>query len=114
MDYDEALHISWVDTAMLKAYDFAEAYCNHQCDDQRDRLHELNTARRALREHLMNQPASMSLTDSELRAGIELQRREIDRLREAVAGEREACAKLCDESKAARLAEQIRARGGDA
>ncbi len=85
MDYDEALHISWVDTAMVMAYDFAEAYCNHQCDDQQDRLHELNTARRALREHLMNQPDSMSLTDPELRAGIEL-------LREAVAAEREACA----------------------
>lgn len=27
------------------------------------------------------------------------------------AAEREACAKLCDETKAARLAEQIRARG---
>jgi len=27
------------------------------------------------------------------------------------AKEREACAKLCDEAKAARLAEQIRARG---
>jgi len=99
MDYDEALHISWVDTAMVMAYDFAEAYCNHQCDDQQDRLHELNTARRVLREHLINQPASMSLTDAELRAGIELQRREIDRLRELVkdsltvaAAEREACA----------------------
>lgn len=99
MDYDEALHILWVDTAMVMAYDFAEAYCNHQCDDQQDRLHELNTARRALREHLMNQPASMFLTDPELRAGIELQRREIDRLREAVkdslmaaAAERESCA----------------------
>jgi hypothetical protein len=28
-----------------------------------------------------------------------------------VAEEREACAKLCDEAKAGRLAEQIRARG---
>lgn len=28
-----------------------------------------------------------------------------------VAEEREACAKLCDEARAARLAEQIRARG---
>lgn len=92
MDYDAELHVAWVDTAMVMAYDFAEAYCNHQCDDQQDRLHELNTARRALREHLMNQPASMFLTDPELRAGIELQRREIDRLREAVAAEREACA----------------------
>lgn len=100
MDYDEALHISWVDTAMVMAYDFAEAYCNHQCDDQQDQLHELNTARRALREHLINQPASMSLTDPELRAGIELQRREIDRLREAVAAEREACAQICDTESA--------------
>lgn len=93
MDYDTDLHVAWVDAAMVKAYDFAEAYCDHLCDDE-DRLHELNTARRALREHLMNQPASMSLTDPELRAGIELQRREIDRLREAVAAEREACAKV--------------------
>jgi predicted nucleotidyltransferase len=31
-----------------------------------------------------------------------------------VAIEREACAKLCDEAKAARLAEQIRARGEQA
>ena len=29
----------------------------------------------------------------------------------AVEAEREACAKLCDEAKAGRLAEQIRARG---
>lgn len=95
MDYDEELHVAWVDAAMVKAYDFAEAYCDHLCDDE-DRLHELNTARRALREHLMNRPASMSLTDPELRARIELQRREIDRLREAVAAEREACALVCE------------------
>jgi hypothetical protein len=30
---------------------------------------------------------------------------------DAVAAEREACAKVCDEARAARLAEQIRARG---
>lgn len=43
----------WVDVAMVKAYDFAEAYCSHQCDGDNDMLHELNTARRALREHLI-------------------------------------------------------------
>lgn len=32
-------------------------------------------------------------------------------LEEARKAEREACAKLCDEARAARLAEQIRARG---
>lgn len=138
MDYDTDLHVAWVDAAMVKAYDFAEAYCNHLCDDE-DRLHELNTARRALREHLMNQPASMSsLTDSELRAGIELQRREIDRLREAVkdslmaaAAERESCAAFLEsgvdlaglagdpmmQAFTAKLltgcADAIRARGGE-
>jgi regulator of protease activity HflC (stomatin/prohibitin superfamily) len=35
----------------------------------------------------------------------------LKRIDEAVKAEREACAKLCDEARAARLAEQIRARG---
>jgi hypothetical protein len=34
----------------------------------------------------------------------------LKRIDEAVKDEREACAKLCDEARAARLAEQIRAR----
>lgn len=66
MNYDEELHISWVDTAKV----------------------------------------------------IELQRREIDRLREAVAAEREACAKACAEVggeydwlTARRCAEAILERG---
>jgi hypothetical protein len=35
----------------------------------------------------------------------------LDRIHKATLEEREACAKLCDEAKAGRLAEQIRARG---
>jgi pheromone shutdown protein TraB len=35
----------------------------------------------------------------------------VDRIDGEVEAEREACAKLCDEARAARLAEQIRARG---
>ena len=34
-----------------------------------------------------------------------------DQAMKAAAQEREACAKMCDEARAARLAEQIRARG---
>lgn len=70
MDYDEELHKAWVDAAMVKAYDFAEAYCNHQCDGENDRLNEMNTARRALREHLIAQPASM-MSENELVARME-------------------------------------------
>ena len=40
-------------------------------------------------------------TETELETFVEL----------VAAAEREACAKLCDETRAARLAEQIRARG---
>ena len=36
---------------------------------------------------------------------------EIERLRQAVLAEREACAQLCEEHKALRLSEIIRARG---
>jgi hypothetical protein len=36
---------------------------------------------------------------------------EVDAIKAAIRMEREACAKLCDEAKAGRLAEQIRARG---
>ena len=36
---------------------------------------------------------------------------EIERLRQAVLAEREACARLCEEHKALRLSEIIRARG---
>ena len=35
----------------------------------------------------------------------------LDRIHKAMLEEREACAKLCDEARAARLAEQIRSRG---
>jgi hypothetical protein len=35
----------------------------------------------------------------------------VDSIKLVAAKEREACAKLCDEARAARLAEQIRARG---
>ena len=50
---DNELRAAWVDAAMVKANDFAEAYCNHQCDGDNDRLHEMNTAQRSLREHLI-------------------------------------------------------------
>lgn len=68
MDYDESLHLAWVDAAMVLAYDFAEAYCNLQCVNDSDNLHALNTARRALRTHLHNKPASMDeSTEGKLR-----------------------------------------------
>lgn len=41
-------------------------------------------------------------------------RESIERFANLVAAaEREACARMCDETRAARLAEQIRARGGN-
>lgn len=66
MDYDESLHLAWVDAAMVLAYDFAEAHCNLQCVNDSDNLHALNTARRALRAHLHGKPASMEM-EEELR-----------------------------------------------
>ena len=60
----------WTDAAMVKAYDFAEAYCNHQCDGDNDMLHELNTTRRALREHLTKPLAEIKA----LRGAIERMR----------------------------------------
>lgn len=61
---------AWVDAAMVKAHDFAEAYCNHQCDGDNDRLHEMNTARRALREHMLEPLADVKA----LRGAIERMR----------------------------------------
>lgn len=61
-DADHDLHIAWCNVAMGLATDYAEAYCTHQCDDSQDNLHELGRARRELKRHLFNQPASMRPT----------------------------------------------------
>ena len=58
-DYDHDLHTAWCKVAMGLATDYAEAYCNHQCDDSQDHLPELGRTRRELKQHLFNQPASM-------------------------------------------------------
>ena len=57
-EIDVKLHLAWCDEAMRKAYDFAEAYADHQMDADNDHLHAMNRARRALRAFLMNKPAS--------------------------------------------------------
>src|SRR5574337_128805 len=82
MDYDEELHAAWVKRAMELSHEVALAYSGLESDGENDHMREWHDARKALRAHLMNQPASMALTDPELRAGIELQKREIERLRE--------------------------------
>lgn len=84
MNYDGELHKAWVDAAMVKAHDFAEAYCNHQCDGENDRLHEMNTARRDLREHLIGQPASMVAENEELLRMNDTQAQTIVALRTAL------------------------------
>lgn len=94
MDYDEELYKAWVDAAMVKAYDFAEAYCNHQCDGENDRLNEMNMARRSLREHLIAQPAGMEMTDQDLRAVVELQLKEIDRMHQHLRDEGDRISEL--------------------
>ena len=53
--------------------------------------------------------ANMKVTDHLLRDAIHAVI--VDALYEAVEQEREACAQLCEEHKALRLAEMIRARG---
>lgn len=59
-DYDHDLHTAWCNVAMGLATDYAEAYCNHQCDDTKDNLAELGRTRRELKQHLFGQPASMT------------------------------------------------------
>lgn len=82
---DDELHAAWR-TQMLdlcKAYRFAPDF-----DEVRD-------AWRDLVAHLDNQPASMTeLTDAELRAGIELQLKEIDRLKMHLRSEGDRIAEL--------------------
>lgn len=58
-DYDHDLHTAWCNVAMGLATDYAEAYCNHQCDDTKDNFVELGRTRRELKRHLFAQPASM-------------------------------------------------------
>ena len=58
-DYDHDLHTAWCNVAMGLATDYADAYCNHQCDDTQDHLPELGRTRRELKRHLFEQPASM-------------------------------------------------------
>jgi hypothetical protein len=53
----------------------------------------------------------MDLALAEAEQENRLLRARNERLERELAAEREACAKLCDEARAARLAEQIRARG---
>ena len=64
-DADHDLHTAWCDVAMDLVNDYAEAYCNHQCDDTQDNLHELGRTRRELRRHLWGQPASMGPTSDD-------------------------------------------------
>lgn len=58
-DADHDLHTAWCNAAMDLANNYAEAYCNHQCDDSKDCLQELGRARLELKRHLWGQPASM-------------------------------------------------------
>src|SRR5574337_642008 len=69
MDYDEELHAAWVKRAMELSHEVALAYSGLESDGENDHMREWHDARMALR-------------DPELRAGIELQIREIERLRE--------------------------------
>ena len=82
IDHDEELHKAWVDACMEVAHDFAEEYCNMQCDGTRSHLEAATAHRTKLRNMLWDVPASMALSDPELRAAVALQRKEIDRLRQ--------------------------------
>jgi hypothetical protein len=64
-DADHDLHTAWCNVAMDLANNYAEAYCNHQCDDTQDCLHELGRTRRELKQHLWGQPASMGPTSDD-------------------------------------------------
>ena len=94
MDYDEELHKAWVDACMDVANDFAEEYCNMQCDGTRSHLEAATAHRTKLRNMLWDVPTSMALTDSELRAGVELQRKEIDRLKQQLRDEGDRISEL--------------------
>lgn len=62
--YDHDLHTAWCNVAMGLATAYAQAWCNHQCDDSESQNHlpELFRTRRELQQHLFNQPASMGPT----------------------------------------------------
>jgi hypothetical protein len=81
---DDDLHEAWVKRAMNLAHEVALAYSGMSIDGENDHMGEWHAARNALREHLMDQPASMALTDPELRAGIALQLSEIESRRETI------------------------------
>lgn len=87
---DDDLHAAWR-SAMIdlcKSYRFAS-----DGEDVRDTWRDLMA-------HLDNQPASMTeLTDSELRAGIELQRKEIDRLKMHLREEGDRVAELSQDAQ---------------
>lgn len=61
-DYDDDLHTAWCAVAMDLVDNYAEAYCNHQCDDTEDHLQTLILTRREVKHHLLGQPASMAPT----------------------------------------------------
>jgi hypothetical protein len=81
MDIDDELHKAWVDACMDVAHDFAEEYCNMQCCGDRSHLESATAHKTKLRNMLWDVPASMALADPELRAGVVLQRKEIDRMK---------------------------------
>lgn len=101
---DEELHKAWVDACMEVAHDFAEEYCNMQCDGTRSHLEAATARRTKLRDMLWDVPASMALTDQELRAGVELQRKEIDRLKQQLRDEGDRIAELKRAIEAMRVA----------
>ena len=101
---DEELHKAWVDACMNVAHDFAEEYCNMQCDGTRSHLEAATAHRTKLRDTLWNVPASMAMTDPELRAGVTLQRKEIDRLKEQLRDEGDRIAELKCAIEAMRVA----------
>ena len=57
-----------------------------------------------MRDKLWDVPASMALTDPELRAGVELQRKEIDRLKQQLRDEGDRIAELKRAIEAMRVA----------
>lgn len=77
---DEMLHGAWIARMLELAKEYRAA------DDGRD----VRDAWRALQEHIGVLPASLELTVPELRAGIALQLREIERLRGAIEAMRAA------------------------
>ncbi len=73
MDIDDELHKAWIAACMDVAQDFAEEYCNMQCDGERSHLEAATAHRTKLRNMLWDVPASMALTDrvAELRDALQ-------------------------------------------